>query len=211
MAHEKGGPGTGHVLRVPWLREFTLAELREVTRGFKPDMVLGEGSFGRVYKGWVDNERTLNPAKSGVGVMVAVKKLKPEIFRIQGLQEWQVSVHPPAVYLLVVSSSACYLYKWRLLIIMRIFFVTQVQSEVKLLGRLSHPNLVRLLGYCSEDRELLLVYEYMSRGSLFNHLFRGKTTYFWHSSTFQLFPTFRSIPKTWSFTKISLEAVNRAC
>jgi serine/threonine protein kinase len=46
-----------------------------------------------------------------------------------------------------------------------------MQSEVNFLGRLSHPNLVRLLGYCWEDKELLLVYEYMAKGSLENHLF----------------------------------------
>ena len=49
-----------------------------------------------------------------------------------------------------------------------------VQSEVNFLGRLSHPNLVRLLGYCWEDKELLLVYEYMAKGSLENHLFRSE-------------------------------------
>ena len=38
------------------------------------------------------------------------------------------------------------------------------------LGRLSHPNLVKLLGYCVEDRELLLVYEFMPNGSLADHL-----------------------------------------
>jgi serine/threonine protein kinase len=53
-------------------------------------------------------------------------------------------------------------------------FCLQVQSEVNFLGRLWHPNLVRLLGYCGEDRELLLVYEFMSKGSLENHLFRSK-------------------------------------
>ncbi|KAM7516023.1 hypothetical protein LguiA_005606 [Lonicera macranthoides] len=46
------------------------------------------------------------------------------------------------------------------------------QSEVNFLGRLSHPNLVKLLGYCSEDKDLLLVYEFMPKGSLENHLFR---------------------------------------
>ncbi|PSS30524.1 Serine/threonine-protein kinase [Actinidia chinensis var. chinensis] len=46
------------------------------------------------------------------------------------------------------------------------------QSEVDFLGCLSHPNLVKLLGYCFEDQELLLVYEFMQRGSLENHLFR---------------------------------------
>jgi hypothetical protein len=51
------GPVVGRVLQAPKLREFTLAELRAATRGFKPEMVLGEGGFGRVYKGCVD-ERT---------------------------------------------------------------------------------------------------------------------------------------------------------
>jgi serine/threonine protein kinase len=50
-----------------------------------------------------------------------------------------------------------------------------IQSEVNFLGRLSHPNLVKLLGYCWEDKELLLVYEFMQKGSLENHLFRSKS------------------------------------
>lgn len=50
------------------------------------------------------------------------------------------------------------------------------QSEVNFLGRLCHPNLVKLLGYCWEDQELLLVYEFMQKGSLENHLFgRGSS------------------------------------
>ena len=49
-----------------------------------------------------------------------------------------------------------------------------LQSEVKFLGKFSHPNLVKLLGYCWEDKEYLLVYEYMQKGSLENHLFRSK-------------------------------------
>ena len=49
-----------------------------------------------------------------------------------------------------------------------------MQCEVNFLGRISHPNLVRLLGYCLEDRELLLVYEFMAKGSLENHLFRSE-------------------------------------
>ncbi|NP_001234995.1 protein kinase [Glycine max] len=47
-----------------------------------------------------------------------------------------------------------------------------VWSEVNFLGRLSHPNLVKLLGYCWDDDELLLVYEFLPKGSLENHLFR---------------------------------------
>ncbi|CAN6233989.1 unnamed protein product [Urochloa humidicola] len=127
----------GRILEVANLRVFTFADLRAVTRNFKADTVVGEGGFGRVYKGWVD-QRNLSPApaarnNNAAGTMpVAVKKLNPE--SLQGLQEWQ--------------------------------------TEVNFLGRLSHPNLVRLLGYCWEEKELLLVYEYMGRGSLENHLFR---------------------------------------
>ena len=77
----------GRILETPDLRIFTFAELRAATRNFKPDTVLGEGGFGRVYKGWID-EKTMNPTRSGIGMGVAVKKLNPE--SVQGLQEWQV-------------------------------------------------------------------------------------------------------------------------
>ncbi|XP_042019590.1 probable serine/threonine-protein kinase PIX13 isoform X2 [Salvia splendens] len=53
-----------------------------------------------------------------------------------------------------------------------IYVVRFTEAEVDFLGRLSHPNLVKLLGYCLEDPELLLVYEFMEKGSLENHLFR---------------------------------------
>jgi hypothetical protein len=42
---------SGGVLQVPKLREFTLAELQAPTHVFKPEMVLGEGGFSKVYKG----------------------------------------------------------------------------------------------------------------------------------------------------------------
>eukprot|EP00252_Welwitschia_mirabilis_P000849 TRINITY_DN10826_c0_g1_i1.p1 TRINITY_DN10826_c0_g1~~TRINITY_DN10826_c0_g1_i1.p1 ORF type:complete len:387 (+),score=19.64 TRINITY_DN10826_c0_g1_i1:198-1358(+) len=45
-------------------------------------------------------------------------------------------------------------------------------AEVIFLGKLSHPHLVRLIGYCCEDEHRLLVYEFMAKGSLENHLFR---------------------------------------
>ncbi|KAG4951934.1 hypothetical protein JHK85_045801 [Glycine max] len=44
-------------------------------------------------------------------------------------------------------------------------------SELNFLGRLSHPNLVKLLGYCWEDDDFFLVHEFTPMGSLENHLF----------------------------------------
>ncbi|XP_057481030.1 probable serine/threonine-protein kinase PBL3 isoform X4 [Actinidia eriantha] len=45
-------------------------------------------------------------------------------------------------------------------------------SEVNYLGQLHHPNLVKLIGYCLDGDNRLLVYEFMARGSLENHLFK---------------------------------------
>jgi serine/threonine protein kinase len=51
-----------------------------------------------------------------------------------------------------------------------------LQAEINHLGALQHPNLVRLVGYCIEDENRLLVYEFMPKGSLENHLFKSKFT-----------------------------------
>ncbi|KAL6657222.1 hypothetical protein ACP70R_005002 [Stipagrostis hirtigluma subsp. patula] len=119
----------------PGLKSFSMSDLRAATKNFGSNSFLGEGGFGCVYKGWMD-EATLAPTKPGVGRMVAIKKLKKESF--QGHKEWL--------------------------------------AEVTYLGQLHHPNLVKLVGYCSDsDHNKLLVYEYMLRGSLENHLFRRGT------------------------------------
>ncbi|GAB2272051.1 Probable serine/threonine-protein kinase pbl8 [Dionaea muscipula] len=110
---------------------FTLFELETITKSFRSDYILGEGGFGTVYKGYID-ENVRVGLKS---LPVAVKVLNKE--GLQGHREWL--------------------------------------TEVNFLGRLRHPNLVKLIGYCCEDDHRLLVYEFMFRGSLENHLFR-KTT-----------------------------------
>ncbi|KAI3721057.1 hypothetical protein L2E82_32060 [Cichorium intybus] len=43
-------------------------------------------------------------------------------------------------------------------------------SELAFLSRLHHKHLVRLVGYCEEREEKLLVYEYMKNGALYDHL-----------------------------------------
>ncbi|KAJ4965327.1 hypothetical protein NE237_017176 [Protea cynaroides] len=48
--------------------------------------------------------------------------------------------------------------------------IEQVMNEIKLLSSVSHPNLVRLLGFCIERGEQILVYEYMPNGTLSQHL-----------------------------------------
>ncbi|KAB2605837.1 leucine-rich repeat receptor-like serine/threonine-protein kinase [Pyrus ussuriensis x Pyrus communis] len=50
----------------------------------------------------------------------------------------------------------------------------EFQTEVKLLGRLHHRNLVNLIGYCAEKGQHMLIYVYMSKGSLASHLYSEK-------------------------------------
>ncbi|XP_037461370.1 receptor-like cytoplasmic kinase 176 [Triticum dicoccoides] len=113
------------------LRSFTFKDLKKATRNFRPDSMLGEGGFGSVFKGWVD-EASFAPASPGTGMPIAIKKLNQESFQIH--KEWL--------------------------------------DEASHLGRLSHPNLVKQLGYCLEDEQHLLVYEFMPQGSLESHLYR---------------------------------------
>ncbi|KAK4763888.1 hypothetical protein SAY87_013326 [Trapa incisa] len=130
------------------LRKFTFNDLKLATRNFRPESLLGEGGFGCVFKGWIEENGTA-PVRPGTGLTVAVKTLNQD--GLQGHREWV--------------------------------------AEVNFLGDLIHPNLVKLIGYCIEDDQRLLVYEFMPRGSLENHLFR------------------RSLPLPWSVRmKIALGA-----
>ncbi|GMH25279.1 hypothetical protein Nepgr_027122 [Nepenthes gracilis] len=52
-------------------------------------------------------------------------------------------------------------------------------SEVRIISRLRHRNLVQLIGWCHEKGELLLVYEFMPNGSLDSHLFGSKCALPW--------------------------------
>lgn len=54
----------------------------------------------------------------------------------------------------------------------------EFRVEVDILSRLDHPNLVSLIGYCADGKHRFLVYEYMHRGNLQDHLngrLRAKT------------------------------------
>lgn len=46
----------------------------------------------------------------------------------------------------------------------------EFQVEITMLSLVCHPNIVTLIGYCSESDQHLLVYEFMSLGSLEQHL-----------------------------------------
>ncbi|XP_030477432.1 cysteine-rich receptor-like protein kinase 25 [Syzygium oleosum] len=94
---------------------FKISEIRAATNFFSEGNKLGEGGFGKVYRGKLEN-----------GQDIAVKRLKG--CSNQGLQ--------------------------------------QFKNEVTLLVRLQHKNLIKLLGYCLEEGERLLILEFAPNSSL---------------------------------------------
>ncbi|KAL6994230.1 Serine/threonine-protein kinase pbl34, partial [Sarracenia purpurea var. burkii] len=79
-------PNIGKELKISsQLRKFAFCELKSATRNFRPDSLLGEGGFGCVFKGWINDSGT-TPVRPGTGITVAVKTLNHD--GLQGHKEW---------------------------------------------------------------------------------------------------------------------------
>ncbi|KAL8257668.1 hypothetical protein R6Q59_029709 [Mikania micrantha] len=99
---------------------FSLSKISRATNDFSVSNKLGEGGFGPVYKGVLEE-----------GQEIAVKRLSKT--SQQGLNEFK--------------------------------------NEVICIAKLQHRNLVKLIGYCIQDDDKMLIYEYMSNSSLDSFLF----------------------------------------
>ncbi|XP_039164137.1 probable serine/threonine-protein kinase PIX13 [Eucalyptus grandis] len=131
-ARDKKAFGDGKIEADPSLTVFSFAELKEATKNFRADALLGEGGFGCVYRGTLHGKQQSGRTET----IIAVKTLNPD--GAQGYREWL--------------------------------------REIAFIGRISHPNLFILLGFCHDDENLALVYEFMPMGSLENQLFgKGST------------------------------------
>lgn len=100
-------------------KTFKLSEIERATSFFDESRILGEGGFGCVYRGELED-----------GTRVAVKVLKR--YDCQGEREFL--------------------------------------SEVEMLSRLHHRNLVKLIGICIEENARCLIYELIPNGSVESHL-----------------------------------------
>jgi len=100
---------------------FSLVQIKAATKNFDSVFIVGEGGFGHVYKGYIDNG----------SIPVAIKRLR------QGSQQ-----------------GAC-----------------EFMNEIQMLSQLRHRHLVSLIGYCCDNKEMILVYDFMVRGNLRDHLY----------------------------------------
>ncbi|GLT52622.1 hypothetical protein SLA2020_259530 [Shorea laevis] len=100
--------------------QYDFATVRGATNNFNDENKLGQGGFGAVYRGRLQN-----------GQHVAIKRLS------SGSGQGD----------------------------------TEFRNEVLLVAKLQHRNLVRLLGFCLEGHERLLIYEFLPNTSLDHFIF----------------------------------------
>ncbi|THG04037.1 hypothetical protein TEA_024080 [Camellia sinensis var. sinensis] len=121
---------------------FNARQIKAATQNFSPAMRLGEGGFGAVYKG-----------------IRASDPLKYTFSKICMLSYAQgVLLNGTAIAVKQLSSKSRQ-------------GIREFVNEVGTISALQHPNLVKLLGCCAEDNQLLLVYEFMENNSLAHALF----------------------------------------
>lgn len=124
-----------------------LQTLRDATREFDLDNKLGEGGFGSVYKVYLFNLAT-------VWIDVSICSI---VLNLNFVQQGTLPDHQLIVVKRLSPSSRQ--------------GTNELKTELLLLAKLQHRNLVRIVGVCLEEQENLIVYEYLPNKSLDHHIY----------------------------------------
>lgn len=125
---------------------FTLREMEEATSSFSDANLLGKGGFGRVYRATL---------RSGEVCFA--------LLNIDLCSNWRHQTNLAFVKVVAVKKMELPPFK-------EAEGEREFRVEVDILSRLDHPNLVSLIGYCADGKHRFLVYEYMHKGNLQDHL-----------------------------------------
>ncbi|XP_049405487.1 receptor-like protein kinase HERK 1 [Solanum stenotomum] len=49
--------------------------------------------------------------------------------------------------------------------------IEEFQTKIEILSQFRQPNLVSLIGYCNDNNEMILIFEYLENGNLRSHLY----------------------------------------
>ncbi|URD94885.1 serine threonine-protein kinase [Musa troglodytarum] len=140
-------------------RSFAFRELAIAAQNFKEANLIGEGGFGRVYIGQLDcSQASLYYFNYNFGLWKASIFLGNFCIKSLPLSKSDLDVDEQVVAIKQLNLDGLQGNK-------------EFLVEVLMLIMLRHENLVSLIGYCADGDERLLVYEYMPKGSLEDHLF----------------------------------------
>ena len=132
---------------------FSLVTIATATDNFSSNNKLGEGGFGLVYKVTLQHAFIKITKKQFLPYSTSIKKKLLAYLKFQGTL---LDGKEIAVKRLSWNSGQG---------------LNEFKNEVILIAKLQHRNLVRLLGYCIEGDEKILIYEYMHNGSLDSFIF----------------------------------------
>ncbi|XP_030929337.1 G-type lectin S-receptor-like serine/threonine-protein kinase SD1-1 isoform X2 [Quercus lobata] len=131
---------------------FTLATIAIATNNFSSNNKLGEDGFGLVYKVTLQRAFIKITKNQFSSYSTSIKKL----FGYLNFQGTLIDGKEIAVKRFSRRSGQG---------------LNEFKNEVIVITKLPHRNLVRLLGYCIEGDERMLIYEYMLNGSLDSFIF----------------------------------------